>query len=279
MVSGAIFALCLRKKVYPDGITFLKKKASRLMIPYVIFGVLIVAPVLMICGLLDPAKAYAFSWNLISGSEVRHLWYLYCLFLIFMLMWLFRGFLVRENVKKVLLISFLVSLAFRSFSPEVLQYFQIANTFYYQFFFVCGVYLDLYFDEIVAYIRGKQKYLWLCLCVLLCSAFADFWTLSGYVYALCGMILSLWVAVLFSRTNVAESPFVKTVSRDSYGIYLFHAMIVYLVFWGFSSVSVPAVVLVLAAFVVSFVVALLLTEVCRRVHLGIVLGERSHRHE
>lgn len=277
MVSGAIFALCLKNRIYPDGKTFVKKKAFRLLLPYLIFGILVVPPVLMVCGLLEAEKAHTFLWSLISGSGVRHLWYLYCLFLIFLLMWALRRFLIPQNAKKVLLVSFLVSLAFRSFSPQIFQYFQIANTFYYQFFFVCGIYLDHYFEEITAILAAKKKYLWLALLVLCCSAFADFWTLSGYVYALCGMTLSLWVAVWISRRAAAQNAVVVLVGKNSYGIYLFHAMIVYLIFYAFSSVAVFPVILVCAAFFVSLFVSVLLAELCRRAGLGFVMGEGRKR--
>ena len=278
MVSGAIFALCLQKNVYQNFAVFFRKKVLRLLVPYVVFGILVVPPVLMVCGLLDPQRAYTFAWNFISGSSVRHLWYLYALFLIFMLMWALRRFLKKENVKKVLLISFLVSLIFRSFSPYILTYFQIANTFYYQFFFVCGVYLDFYFDEIFYFLQQKRKYLWVCLAILLCSMFADFWTLSGYVYALCGMVLSLWVAMWLSeRKNLTQKKWYAVISRDSYGIYLIHAMIVYLVFWAFSEIAIPALILAPLAFFGSLSFSVLLVELLRRVHLGFVIGEAGKK--
>lgn len=278
MVSGAIFALCLQKNVYQNFAVFFRKKVLRLMVPYVVFGILVVPPVLMLCGLLDPHRAYTFAWNFISGSNVRHLWYLYALFLIFMLMWGCRRFLTKENVKIVILVSFVVSLIFRSFSPYVLTYFQIANTFYYQFFFVCGVYLDLYFDEIFCFLQQKRKYLWLCFVVLLCSMFADFWTLSGYVYALCGMVLSLWGAMWLSeRKELEKKRWYITVSRDSYGIYLIHAMIVYLVFWFFSEVAISALILMPLAFLGSLFLSIFLVELLRCIHLGFVIGESGKK--
>ena len=275
MVSGAIFALCLRKNIYSSGMEFLKKKAYRLLVPYLVFGILVVPPVLLICGLADPAKWYLFGLNLITASNVRHLWYLYALFLIFMLMWLCRRFFVKEQMKKVLLVSFVVSLIFRSFSPAALALFQIANVFYYQFFFVCGIFLDLYFNEIFSLLQAKKKFLWLILAVLLCSMFADFWTLSGYVYALCGMILSLWAALwLTGKKSLFQKKWYQMLGRDSYGIYLIHAMIVYLIFFAFSEIAIPGWILMPLAFVVSLAVSVCVAELLRKCGLGIVLGEK-----
>ena len=275
MVSGAIFALCLQKNIYPTSIVFVKKKAYRLLIPYLVFGILVVPPVLLICGLADPAKWYLLGWNLITASNVRHLWYLYALFLIFILMWLCRRFFVKEQMKKVLLVSFVVSLIFRSISPVALALFQIANVFYYQFFFVCGIFLDIYFDEIFLFLQTKKKLLWIVLAVLLCSMFADFWTLSGYVYALCGMTLSLWLALWLSeQKSLSQNKWYRMMGRDSYGIYLIHAMIVYLIFYVFSEVAIPAWILMPLAFFVALILSLGITEILRKCGLGIVLGEK-----
>lgn len=275
MVSGAIFALCLNQNIYPDGITFLKKKALRLLIPYFIFGIFVVPPVLLICELSDPSEWYFFVLNLLTASNVRHLWYLYALFFIFLLMWICRRFLVKNRIKKVLLISFLLSLIFRSFSPAAFALFQIANIFYYQFFFVCGVFLELYFDEILSFLEKKRKFLWFVLAVLLCSMFADFWTLSGYVYALCGMILSLWLALRLSQCKgLSQNKWYQMLGKDSYGVYLIHAMIIYLVFYAFSSVAIPAWILMPLAFFVSLILSVCLTEILRKCGLGFVLGEK-----
>lgn len=277
MVSGAIFALCLRKNVYADFRTFWKKKALRLLVPYLIFGVLVVPPVLYLCGLMPHFSVGRLLLQLITAMNMRHLWYLYALFFIFLLMWAVRKYLVSEDAKRVLLISFGVSLIFRSFSPVWLSYFQIANVFYYQFFFVCGVYLDFYFEDIFCFLQAKRKWWIPVFALLLCSTFADFWTLSGYVYALCGMALSLWLALWLSGKKAAESRLHRILCRDSYGIYLIHAMIVYLVFWVFSEIAVPAPLLVLLAFFVALALSLGLTELLRRLHLGFVIGEKRRR--
>lgn len=278
MVSGAIFALCLRQRVYADFRTFLRKKARRLLIPYGIFGLLVVPPVLALCGLAEDFSLPRLGWQWLSGMNMRHLWYLYALFFIFLLMWAVRKYLVPTDGKRVLLISFVVSLIFRSFSPVWLSYFQIANIFYYQFFFVCGVYLDFYFEELFALLAAKKKWSIAVLALLLCSTFADFWTLSGYVYALCGMALSLWLGLWLSeRRSLLKSSFHRLLCRDSYGIYLIHAMLVYLVFWSFSEVAVSPLLLVALAFSVALGGSLGLTELLRRLGLGFVLGEGKRR--
>lgn len=274
MVSGAIFALNLQKGKYAVFSAFALKKAMRLLVPYLIFGVFAVLPTLMICGLLEPSRWYTFLGNLFFGRDVRHLWYLYALFAVFLIFWCFRRRLMEGDIRKVLVLSFVVSFICRSFPLSFSSYFQISNIGYYQFFFVWGIFFHRYFDEILCYFRSHWYWLIVGGLLLLLSCFADLYTLSGYVYAAAGVMLSVALGWLFSRREgLQQNKWWRFLIRDSYGMYLFHPMIVYLIFYGFSHRAVPPVLLMLLAFVVSTASSFILTELCRKGHFGFVIGE------
>ena len=278
MASGAVFAYNLRKGKYEVFADFVKAKARRLLIPYGIFGVLIVLPTLLICGLLEPSRWYTFFWNLINGIDIRHLWYLYDLFAMFLLFWFFRKRVPGENPKKVLAVSFAVSIVFRSLPFEFISYFQIGNIFYYQFFFLWGIFFDRYFYRLLAVFKKRRFLPFLCGLLLIMSCFADLYTLSGYVYAAAGVALTVMAAqVLCGRKKWIENQWWNRVIGDSYGIYLFHPMIMYLIFYGFSRWEVPVIFLLLLSLTVSFGLSFLLTEVCRKARLSFVIGEKGKR--
>ena len=274
MVSGAVFAFNLKKGKYGVFREFVGKKAVRLLIPYGIFGLFIVLPVLIFCGLIDPSRWYSFFWNLISGREVRHLWYLYSLFFVFLLFRAFWRYIDESDPKKVLAVSFVLSFVSRSMPFEFLSYFQIGNIFYYQFFFIWGIFFDRYFGRLILYFKEHRYFLFLSGLLLLMSCFVDLYTLSGYVYAAAGVILSVSLALfLCGHEKWADSKGRNILAGDSYGIYLFHPMIIYLIFFGFSGREVSVILLLLLSLIVSFFGSLILTELCRRAHLGFMIGE------
>ncbi|MGM9567582.1 MAG: acyltransferase family protein [Clostridia bacterium] len=274
MVSGAVFSFNLKKGKYGVFREFAKKKAVRLLVPYGIFGVFIVLPVLVFCGLIDSSRWYSFFWNLINGRDVRHLWYLYDLFFIFLIFWALRHYITEGNPKKVIAVSFLVSFIFRSLPFDFISYFQIGNIFYHQFFFLWGIFLDRYFSRLVSYFKEHRYLLYFSGLLLFMSCFFDLYTLSGYVYAASGVILTVSLAwFLCGREKWPGSKWENLIARDSYGIYLFHPMIIYLIFYGFSQRAVPVLLLLVLSLLVSFFVSLVLTELCRRAHMGFIIGE------
>lgn len=274
MVSGAVFSFNLQKGKYGVFSPFAKKKAVRLVIPYLIFGVFIVLPVLVICGLLDLSSWYRFFWNLICGDQVRHLWYLYDLFFIFLLFWPIRSYFTVENVKKALVVSFVVSLLFRSQPFGFAAYFQIGNIFYYQFYFLCGIFLDLFWHQLVSFFQKHWYLVLFSIPVLILSCFFKLFTLTDYLYAAAGIVLSVSFAMfLCERRFLTENRWWNLISMDSYGIYLFHPMIIYLIFYVYSQREVSVVFLFLLSFSVSLLASFFLTEFCRRAHLGFVIGE------
>ena len=279
-VSGALFAVGLKKGKYGVFLPFIKGKRGRLLIPYLFFAVFAVLPTLLICGLLPVSRVYLFVPYLISGYQVRHLWYLYCLFLVFALMWPFKRFLKRENALKVLLLSFVVSVAVRATGFDFLKYFQIGNTAYYQFFFVCGVLCEDRFDAIRAFLLKRKMIALIAFGLLLLSLFFDFYVFTGYLYAFAGIVL----IICFSCFSAEGSPRRKTginavLVRDSYGVYLFHAMLVYLIYYAFSSVNISPYILAPVAAAVSLLVSLLLVKVLRCLGLEFIIGERKKLHE
>ena len=274
LVSGAVFSLNLEKGKYEIFGEFLKKKVKRLLIPYWIFSVFMVLPVVVFCGLWDSSRWYFFFWNLFSGRNVRHLWYLYDLFVIFLIFWFFRRHVTGRNEKIALVVSLVVSFVFRGMPFKFISYFQIGNILYYQFFFLLGIFFDRHFVSLVSFFRHHWYLLILSGLLLLVSCFFDLFTLTGYLYAVSGIVLTVALACCRGEEKTGLIPkWQQVLAADSYGIYLFHPMIIYLVFYSFSQREVSVLCLFFPALTVSLLLSLFLTEFCRRAHLGFIIGE------
>lgn len=275
MLSGAVYAVGLQKGKYGEFRPFARKKAFRLMVPYFCVAVVCVLPVVLLLGMepVSLSNIIECVLNVILGARCRHLWFLYSLFLIFLLAYPCRRFLSKRNSFLFLLVSFTVSITARHLPFTVLAYFQLGNVLFYQFFFFLGVFADLCFKEVRALLRSRPQIVIISFALLFLRCVTGLWIFGDYVYAFCGIAVLLEIALLCGDA-MAKNRFFRFLSRDAYGMYLFHAMLVYLIYYAFSSVAINAWLLTAIAFVVSCAASVLLTELCRRVHLGFFLGEK-----
>lgn len=274
MVSGALFCLGYQKGKYRAYGAFCRKKAVRLMVPYAFFGVVLLWPVLLICGLLSPGELFGYFGRLIIGDQVRHLWYLYALFLIFCVFCPFGDWFTKRKQGRILVFSLIVNVVSRVLPFGFLGWFQLGNVLCYQFYFLCGVFLHLNFEEVLAFVCEKKAVPTICFVLLLLSCFINIIAVTDVIYALAGMILVLWFASrLAEKSAVAESSLLTLLNRDAYGVYLFHPLLVYLIYHIFSDVAVFPYFLALIAFALSLILSLALTELFRRAGLGFAIGE------
>lgn len=136
-VSGYVWAYQRETRGKKEGFLLLcKKKAMRLIVPYLLFGVLYML---------------LFTWHetgifgVIEGSS--HLWFLLMLFWCFLIGWCILQF--KLSPKIVLPVIFIVSLA----RPVGLPL-RLSQTLYYLPFFFLGYYIYCYYDWLRFKLRG-----------------------------------------------------------------------------------------------------------------------------
>ncbi len=275
VVSGALFAFCWRKGHYHDPRLFLRKKALRLLVPYLFFGVVLVFPTLVICGLWTPKGAFSYLLHLLVGDQSRHLWYVYCLFVAYCFFWPFMRRFEKGPWKRIFLISLVVAVISKYLPIGFLGYFQLCNFLYYQFYFICGILLEQNFrDVLYLFHQYPKRIITISLGLLVVSLIFGFGSVGSIVYAFAGIALIFMLSLYLSEnTELHDSKLLRNFVKDSYGIYLFHAMIVYLIFYAFSRVAFYAYGLAFVAFCVSLFISWGLTEGCRCLGLGVILGE------
>ncbi len=261
MLSGCVYGLCIRAGKYRKPGQFLLKKAKRLLVPYVLYGVLIVVPVVYLCGLDGKSIPLAWLQDIGLAIQPRHLWYVFVLFEIFVL-----TVPLRESCEKhpltVLLFSAVVCAAAVLLLPkEGNNYLQYRNLLTYQLYFFFGVWLDRAFDKLREWTL-RLKWLWILLplaqasCPYVCNVCPQckvLYGLLGCVWVLCGAIL-----LNEYLPRLGKSRFIRSLGDCGYGIYLLHPMMVYGIFFFARNWNVHPLLLTLAVFVTVTAVSWLL---------------------
>lgn len=138
--SGCIFAwqLEVKKKSIPFTSLF-KNKANRLMIPFFVFGLLMVYPTMVLLGFRDPV--HYFIDGFILALDPRHLWFVLVLFLIFLVFFCLRKICIKLNIPIwVIAIAAFLLYCF----PINMIYFQIRNLEQYLIWFTLGYLFTIY---------------------------------------------------------------------------------------------------------------------------------------
>lgn len=273
LLSGCIFGYQLDNGKYTKHGVFLANKFRSLIIPYLFIGLLLVAPTMVFLGLTEQSFLQYIWHGILLCKDNRHLWYILILFCIFVITIPLRKLLLSRRIWPgitLLIVSFLFSTM--DIFPKRLP---IWSTLYYLPFFICGIYLNRHWDSIFA---KKHRVLTvicftLCMLILTLRVFA-YNRFLYYVFAIAGC-WALFCFVSLLPAAVGEWKPLRKLLRWSYGIYLLHPMLIYFIFACTWYRDISPLLLCACAFVLSTAVSILLTAVLRKLHLGILLGEKT----
>ena len=143
-VSGMVYGFCIDELgKYRDVKKFVLTKTKRLLIPYLFWGIFYVAPIMVIFGFTKQSYLQ-YAINLIIGKDSRHLWFILCLFLIFIVCAIYREicriFSFNENWIVILLIGLFCN-RMANHIPNILC---INSLFQYFIWFYLGVLINRY---------------------------------------------------------------------------------------------------------------------------------------
>ena len=89
----------------------------------------------------------------------------------------------------------------------------------------------------------------------------------------------LWIAVFYVLSiytiKIESAKLYQWVAPNSFGIYLFHAMIIYWIEFIAAPYPINPYLLSVAAVVISLTLSILLTVMVRKLGLGIIIGEKT----
>lgn len=267
-VSGSVYAfqgeVLGRRASFP---VFVKKKARRLLIPYVVFGLLLIF-LMYGCGFRSNICDYIFNGVLLS-KDSRHLWFVLMLFEVFVLFYLMNRCLQMLHCPKwvLLILSFVFYLSSYYF-PYILQ---ISNAFHYLFWFTLGYVFILYKNEVQRIVMYSVGIAFLFAYLVIEHNVSFHIPFFSTIAACAGILLFYLLSCDFK--SISKTLFFRLVSKNSFGIYLYHVFIIYLMFFFLKGLSISAYLLSLSVLLVSIFLSVLLTELTRKLGLGIIIGE------
>lgn len=284
-VSGAVyyFVKCVYSR-YGCNVKFVKNKALRLLLPCFFFALFVVFPTMCYIGRTEGNMFDYVFRSYFMMLDLRHLWFLPALFICMVVMNLLHDFISKH--KAVALFMFLaINVCYRVIPTKLTMYFQINSAMHYALYFYVG-YLIAHFVltgrlRLSGKMFGISVALWVVSMLVKSLPVCDMAIIGVFVEMVCAlsgtMMLFSLAALLQQKTGFRHSPFFESILKNSYGIYLFHAMIIYLCFFQARTLQVNPYVFSVSVFCVSLALSVALSEMMRRIpYLKIVVGEKTH---
>lgn len=278
VISGAIY-YHVRQQLgkYKDSNKFVLNKAKRLMIPYIIFGILYVAPIMVGFNFTeDNFIKYALK-GIILSTNSRHLWYVFMLFNAFIIFYYVEKY-INKLPKWFSILGFVGLYIISVKLPTLLQ---IQSTCTYLIYFYLGYLFQENKDKIKNILKFNSLTLISSLVLNLITLYLSL-TLNtkGFIIntislcsAIFGMVTIYSIVNMLLNTNISNNQLYQEIKKNSFGIYLFHPMIIYVLFYYLGDKNVNPFLLVVMVFIITMILSDLFTRIIRTINLGIVIGE------
>ncbi|MCD7923288.1 MAG: acyltransferase [Bacteroides sp.] len=266
-ISGAVYAIGKQSGKYQDVKSLLMNKAKRLLVPYYFVAYLFLVPTILGLGMNRTGSNIDYFLEIFLGTNCRHLWYLWALFWMFIIIRFCIGKYLG-NPTYCLVIAMILSVGCSYWVGA--DWFSFRMALHYLPFFFLGEWLV---------VKGENSMkMWKPVALVL---------LSGCILKLMDIrwmdsLFSLWMNVgivvvlcLFIRKVSAKSFFSHSfkilILRNSFGVYLFHVPIIYIMVSYFQ--NYPIYVLLPLVGVTSIMGSIFLTMILRKMKLQCLIGE------
>lgn len=147
------------------------------------------------------------------------------------------------------------------------------NTLYYSFFFLIG-YLGIRYLDALRFTKYPLSILVTIIFIFLFN-FDSFHSMMPVklITAILGLLVCLGISWYFLQ-GTSNSKIVSYLKRNSYGIYLFHPMLIYILFYYTIELSIHPYLLSFAILLIAFALSIVLTEAMRLINAKIIIGEK-----
>lgn len=271
-VSGMVYGLCIDNYgKYEDTAAFLKNKLVRLMIPYLFFGIAYVAPVMVLFHFTD--KSY-FSYcvnGILLVRDSRHLWFLVVLIEIFCVCAAARGRIQKSKPWEI----FFFLLVLSAVTWKLPNFLQIKRMIHYLLPFYLGYVINRNYKTVTDLLKKPPVMMLMTVLFLLAylAGKGGVLPMGGMVFTSAAGIGLITGIVQHVNLDIFRSKWLKRAGKNGFGIYLFHPMIIYLLFYYFGGYDISPVLLCGAVIMISYAVSWVLTEIVRKTPLKVVIGE------
>lgn len=270
-ISGFLFYFSVNGKRGFSFMKFFRSKFTRLIIPYFCIAFLWMDPIKWFVDApgfehISNFKSIILYQTLFSGY-LGHLWYLPTLFGVFVISYLSVHFLCnlfktlnREYIHAIIFVVSLILHYFSSYLPSLFCLSSIANNLVY---FYGGVAFNVLINSRLFIPPPKvRRLLWLCLIASLgCAIY--------FVEARVFFVL-LFVPLSYLLLPQKTNRFIRSLSDNSYGIYLFHSPLIYITYTYLADAS-PWLVIFLN-FIVMGGISYLLTILIEESRIKFIVG-------
>jgi surface polysaccharide O-acyltransferase-like enzyme len=274
MIGGLLFQYSIEKGKYQASSIFLSKKIKRLLVPFLI---------------VSPFMIYFFPVGNESLTEVlrlflngaHHLWFILTLLYAYLFFYYFKNLLDKSPIIS-LSIFIILSILGRYISIKYGGLFGLSNNLIYFLYFYLGIQL---WKNYTSNLLNFNHWVVLALYLVIRIVHMLYFRFDEYVWANSifpvfeGILGSLWAwrfsFIYGARIMHKMNRPIHFISRNSYGIYLFHLPIIYSLTEMFRNLDpINIYFVVLTQFTVSLFVSVILTEGLRKIkNLKMIIGE------
>lgn len=278
-VSGYLYYISSAEKNRNERfLKLIKKKANRLLVPYLFVATIWMIPIKYIIGFHNNADVYdIYIRGILLSKDPGHLWFLLMLFNVFVLFYLLNTFILS---KSSLMLSAVLIFAVGLSGQYATNLLQIQQSFGYLMYFYAGyiwarhrIFLDSFilrnnwfiialgFTHLLFFVarsyfyihKGKNFY-----ANLIDKSFEIFVALAGilFIYSLC--------LHLSSKTKINNSRLISLLEKNSLIIYLFHQPLLYIYYLNLWNKNVPPIMVIMMCFITGLSVPLLISKVVNK---------------
>jgi len=269
-LSGALFS--------PNNVhlaEMLKKKTKRLLVPFVVFGLLWLLPIRLLIkypGYNNLSLFYIVFNKIVLGKDNGHLWYLPTLFFCFFLSYIFSAisykFIKNENIFCLINSALAGILFFLSVVLHFDSYFYPIGSYY--IWFTLGRLLYVNIQNIRKRLTIRVISVVLCMATIVLILFYFNQRFRLIINTVCSFV---WVITFYIFIPNKQFKITQYISKNSFGIYLFHSPLVYITYTYWPNYN-PVFVL-LINFIGFGSLSLILTELIRHSRFCWLIGDRS----
>lgn len=250
LLSGYLFFnSCLKEIPFSS---FITNKAKRLILPYFIVGLLYMIPIKMVLNIPTYADIGVITIlkRFVLGIDNGHLWFLYSLFLIFLILYPLNRKTIRYKLAPVAILSLIIVLRV-VVSPLLPHIFNLTQAIAYALWFQVGVILA----------KNNRSEIIASACIVL---------LWGAVFSRVAILTLVILALLYIFVPNRLNTILSKISKNSFGIYLFHSPLIYITCTFLTDRS--PLLIVFLNFVVGGIFAYLLTTGIRKSCMNKYIG-------
>lgn len=253
--SGAIYKKCIQAGKYQSFPKFVSNKALRLLVPYVLIGLLCVSPTVTMLGLWDGSVWSHFLHGILLAQDKQHLWYLLVLFIYMLAIRTVKPLLDWSELFSVA--AFLLAIPLNLFSRGAAHLFFVV-------YFMMG-----YVFEAYPQLKAWMEKLW-----YLFPVFTVITGLNLRIVSPVAGILAMYQICWKIGPWLSKSHWYDHFAKNSMGIYLLHPMMIYWMYAWIRDWQVAPWLATAVIFVLAMVLSDLLTVLCQKAKLGFFIGEK-----